>query len=233
MPGRERADRCGSLKVVVRVSVRSPSVIGMQGGSATAQHPHERVGREAPACTSYLPWISRGEGLWRVQRVPARRVEARLVKVPSGIVTVTAGDAEEWPSQRVVGGSSGPGGRASARTLASSRIVATKDDLEHWVLDAVRTAGGSAHPIDVAKHVWQHHEVELRDSGDLFSRGSTTCVGPRRNSGTLARSNRSMANVPGPGTSAESDARLLGAGGSGSPARSHTKCSGRSPGHGD
>jgi hypothetical protein len=46
--------------------------------------------------------------------------------------------------------------------------VATKHDLEPWVLDAVREAGGSCRPIDVAKHVWQHHEDDLRGSGDLF-----------------------------------------------------------------
>ena len=46
--------------------------------------------------------------------------------------------------------------------------MATKDDLKSWVLDAIREAGGASSPIDVAKHIWKHHEQDLRASGDLF-----------------------------------------------------------------
>lgn len=46
--------------------------------------------------------------------------------------------------------------------------MATKQDLQQWVLEAVRAHDGSAAPIDVARHIWQVHEAELRESGDLF-----------------------------------------------------------------
>mgnify|MGYP001086020374 CR=1 FL=1 len=43
-----------------------------------------------------------------------------------------------------------------------------RDLLKDWVLQAVEAAGGEASPTDVAKHIWLHHERDLRDSGDLF-----------------------------------------------------------------
>lgn len=46
--------------------------------------------------------------------------------------------------------------------------MVAKSALEEWVIEALRAHGGRARPIDVARHVWAHHEVELRDSGDLF-----------------------------------------------------------------
>jgi hypothetical protein len=46
--------------------------------------------------------------------------------------------------------------------------VATKDDLQTWVLDSLRVRGGSASLVDVCRDVWQTHEPELRLSGDLF-----------------------------------------------------------------
>jgi len=46
--------------------------------------------------------------------------------------------------------------------------VATKNDLQDWVLDAVGAHGGRAKPIDVARHVWKHHKEDLEVSGDLF-----------------------------------------------------------------
>lgn len=46
--------------------------------------------------------------------------------------------------------------------------MATKQDLDEWILDAIGSAGGAAQPIDVARHVWAEHESDLRDSGDLF-----------------------------------------------------------------
>jgi hypothetical protein len=44
--------------------------------------------------------------------------------------------------------------------------MATKTTLQAWVLEAI--PGGSAQPIDVAKHIRSNHEAELRISGDLF-----------------------------------------------------------------
>lgn len=55
--------------------------------------------------------------------------------------------------------------------------MATKEDLPDWVLTALIANGGSSRLIDVAKYIWLHHEVDLRDSGDLFLNGNTICVG--------------------------------------------------------
>ena len=46
--------------------------------------------------------------------------------------------------------------------------MAAKRVLREWVLDALRANGGSAGPVDVCRHIWSHHEEDLRDSGDLF-----------------------------------------------------------------
>ena len=46
--------------------------------------------------------------------------------------------------------------------------VADKDDLKGWVVDAIRAHGGNARLIEVAKHIWQNHNEELKRSGDLF-----------------------------------------------------------------
>lgn len=46
--------------------------------------------------------------------------------------------------------------------------MATKHDLQRWVVEALDHHGGRAHLVDVARHIWLHHEAELRESGDLF-----------------------------------------------------------------
>lgn len=46
--------------------------------------------------------------------------------------------------------------------------MATKHDLQAWVRNALIDNGGSAILLDVAKHIWEKHEGELRRSGDLF-----------------------------------------------------------------
>ena len=46
----------------------------------------------------------------------------------------------------------------------------TKDDLKEAVIAAIRSKGGKAKLIDIAKHIWEHHEAELKASGDLFYR---------------------------------------------------------------
>ncbi|CAM5512426.1 hypothetical protein MAUB1S_08553 [Mycolicibacterium aubagnense] len=45
--------------------------------------------------------------------------------------------------------------------------MATKGDLVEWVRDALVAAGGGATILFVAKHIWEHHESELR-ANDLF-----------------------------------------------------------------
>lgn len=46
--------------------------------------------------------------------------------------------------------------------------MATKHDLADWTVQALRSMGGRARLVDVCKHIWQHHEARLRESGDLF-----------------------------------------------------------------
>jgi hypothetical protein len=43
-----------------------------------------------------------------------------------------------------------------------------KAQLKDWVHEAVEAHGGSATLIEVARHIWQLHEADLRMSGDLF-----------------------------------------------------------------
>jgi len=47
-------------------------------------------------------------------------------------------------------------------------IVVTKHDLGDWIVEALRAKGGSAGLVQICRHVWEHHEDELRRSGDLF-----------------------------------------------------------------
>ncbi|WP_235738684.1 hypothetical protein [Nocardioides alcanivorans] len=37
-----------------------------------------------------------------------------------------------------------------------------------WIIEALAATGRIASPLQVAKHVWTHHEPELRSRGDLF-----------------------------------------------------------------
>lgn len=46
--------------------------------------------------------------------------------------------------------------------------MATKYDLQTWVLEALEALGGSGTVVEVAKEIWQRHEADLRSSGDLF-----------------------------------------------------------------
>lgn len=48
------------------------------------------------------------------------------------------------------------------------RQLADREDLKTWVVDALKYHGGEAKLIDVAKHIWENHETDLRASGDLF-----------------------------------------------------------------
>jgi hypothetical protein len=46
--------------------------------------------------------------------------------------------------------------------------MSTRDELQPWIVDALQNHGGQAPITDVARHVWLHHEPELRSSDDLF-----------------------------------------------------------------
>ena len=46
--------------------------------------------------------------------------------------------------------------------------MATKEDLQSWVTKALKDNGGSAALVQVAKHIWDHHETDLKQSGNLL-----------------------------------------------------------------
>ena len=46
--------------------------------------------------------------------------------------------------------------------------MATKVDLKHWLVEALKNAGGRDSVASICKHVWAAHEQDLRASGDLF-----------------------------------------------------------------
>jgi hypothetical protein len=46
--------------------------------------------------------------------------------------------------------------------------MATKADLQDWVVQAIRAHGGETSLVNVARHIWENHEAELKASGDLF-----------------------------------------------------------------
>lgn len=46
--------------------------------------------------------------------------------------------------------------------------MATRTELQDWVIEALKAKGGAASIVEVAKYIWQHHESELKASGDLF-----------------------------------------------------------------
>jgi hypothetical protein len=52
-------------------------------------------------------------------------------------------------------------GTYAPRRLARIESMATKYDLERWVEEAVRSRGGSATLVDVARAIWERHEPDL------------------------------------------------------------------------
>lgn len=46
--------------------------------------------------------------------------------------------------------------------------MADRKDLQNWLKDALRSLGGEAQPLDVARWIWRQHQTALRASGDLF-----------------------------------------------------------------
>lgn len=46
--------------------------------------------------------------------------------------------------------------------------MATKQDLMPWVVEALTELGASGTVVQVCKVVWRRHELDLRNSGDLF-----------------------------------------------------------------
>ena len=52
--------------------------------------------------------------------------------------------------------------------MEEESLMTEKDDLKDWVFSAIQAHGGEATLVEVAKHIWENHEEELRASGDLF-----------------------------------------------------------------
>ena len=46
--------------------------------------------------------------------------------------------------------------------------MVSKSDLLDWVYEAVKDGGGKSKLVQVAEHIWENHEEDLRKSGDLF-----------------------------------------------------------------
>ena len=46
--------------------------------------------------------------------------------------------------------------------------MADRESLKMWVVQALKSNGGTARLVEVAKYIWDRHESELRKSGDLF-----------------------------------------------------------------
>ncbi|MGP9809006.1 hypothetical protein ACT3TQ_13245 [Halomonas sp. AOP12-C2-37] len=46
--------------------------------------------------------------------------------------------------------------------------MASKEDLQDWVADAIRAHGGKAKLVQVAKYIWDNYEAELKRSGNLL-----------------------------------------------------------------
>jgi hypothetical protein len=46
--------------------------------------------------------------------------------------------------------------------------MTSKKDLQVWAVEALRLNKGSLSLIEICKYVWDHHEEDLKNSGDLF-----------------------------------------------------------------
>jgi hypothetical protein len=46
--------------------------------------------------------------------------------------------------------------------------MADREQLKDWVYHAVQQNQGKTKLVNVARHIWDNHEQELRGSGDLF-----------------------------------------------------------------
>jgi hypothetical protein len=47
-------------------------------------------------------------------------------------------------------------------------MTISKYDLADWLYQALKDNGGRGSIVEVCKHIWKHHEVDLRSAGDLF-----------------------------------------------------------------
>lgn len=45
--------------------------------------------------------------------------------------------------------------------------MAVRDVLQVWLVEALRSLGGSASVLDVSKEVWRRHQPDIENTGDL------------------------------------------------------------------
>ncbi len=46
--------------------------------------------------------------------------------------------------------------------------MTTRDDLQEWVVEALQALGDEGRIVEICKYIWDHHESDLRASGDLL-----------------------------------------------------------------
>ncbi len=46
--------------------------------------------------------------------------------------------------------------------------MVTREVMKTWIVDCLKSRGGSGWPREVSKYVWEHHEAELKASGNLL-----------------------------------------------------------------
>lgn len=46
--------------------------------------------------------------------------------------------------------------------------MATREDMQDWVVVCLKSRGGSGWAREVSKYVWEHYEAELKASGNLL-----------------------------------------------------------------
>lgn len=44
----------------------------------------------------------------------------------------------------------------------------TTEDLGPWIIEALKSHGGRAWIVQVCKHIWDAHETEINESGNLL-----------------------------------------------------------------
>lgn len=47
--------------------------------------------------------------------------------------------------------------------------MANRDDITLWIVEALRSSGGSGKIVDIAKYIWEHKSEEIKaDKGNLL-----------------------------------------------------------------
>ena len=46
--------------------------------------------------------------------------------------------------------------------------MAHRNDLPDWIVEALQSPGGAGTIVEISRAVWDRHEDDLREPGDLF-----------------------------------------------------------------